>query len=133
MVALGFESPANLAQQQTFATAASRKRLLSGAESPSWRTRSACDGRIRLFNLEEYRQLGGVHNRQQVVNLEAQVVRQTVDVARAAFVDSSSRSPAMPPAARGAHLVVHLPLVGIWVRPAARVLGGSHVRLVSTL
>ena len=70
------------------------------------------DGRVAFFDLEEAEQLRGIHNGQQVVDLEGQVVGQTVDVVAAALVEQQFQQAGHAAGARvGQHLVVHLALV----------------------
>ena len=83
---------------------------------------------------QEAEQLRGVHDGQQVVDLEAEVVGQAVDVVAAAFVEQQfeQAGDAAGPGV-GQHLIVHLALVADLVGLLIGRLGGSHVGRVSTL
>ena len=70
------------------------------------------DGGVAFFDLEEAEQLRGVDDRQQVVDLEGEVVGQAIDVVAAALVEQQFEQSGDAAGARmGQHLVVHLALV----------------------
>jgi hypothetical protein len=70
------------------------------------------DGRVAFFDFEEAEQLRGIHDGQQVVDLEGQIVGQAVDVVAPALVEQQFEQAGHAAGARvGQHLVVHLALV----------------------
>ena len=87
------------------------------------------DGRVAFFDIQEAEQLRGVHNGQQVVDLEAQVVGQAVDVVAAALVEQQLQQAGDAAGTRmGQHLVVHLALIA-HANLLIGSLGGSYVGL----
>ena len=64
------------------------------------------DDRVAFFDLEEAQQLRGIHDRQQVVDLEGQVVGQAIDVVAAALVEQQFQQAGHAAGPRvGQHLV----------------------------
>ena len=70
------------------------------------------DGGVAFFHLQEAQQLRGIDDRQQVVDLESQVVGEAIDVVATALVEQQFQQSGYPARSRvRQHLVLHLSLI----------------------
>ena len=130
VVALGFECAANLAQQEHVLDRGVAEQLLLAQNFGVGELLAAgSDGRVALFDLEEAQHLRGIHDGQQIVDFEGQVVGQAIHVVAPALVEQQLEQAgnAAGPRVRQ-HLVAHLPLVAR-ARPGrwSGALGRRHI------
>src|SRR5208337_2517492 len=88
VIALGFEGPVNLPEQQHVGNGRVAEEFLLPQNLGIGKLSTVRrDDGIALFHLQEAQQLRRIHNRQQVVYLKGQVVGQPIDVVAPALVE----------------------------------------------